>query len=114
MGREMTRRSINQDEAMAYPQAVAFREKANAKRLSRFMLRDSGASNLQIREILAEGMFKRMLCWERKRAERSGEYFLLMLIDAASVLQSKQANRVRAGIMQAVSSSTRETDIAGW
>ena len=65
-------------------------------------------------EILAEDVFRRILCWERKRAERSGRCFLLMLVNLESVLQANQRERTLSEILSALYRSTRETDIAGW
>jgi len=59
-------------------------------------------------------MFQRFLCWERKRAERSGKSVLLMLLNAEKLLATKQSNKVLAAIVSALSSPTRETDILGW
>ncbi len=60
-------------------------------------------------------MFQRFLCWERKRAERSGKCVLLMLLNAEKLLATKQqSNKVLPGIVSALSSPTRETDILGW
>ncbi len=66
------------------------------------------------REILAECMFRKILRWERKRAERSHEFFLLMLIDASRVFQTKEVERVLSETLSTISCSTRETDIVGW
>jgi len=65
-------------------------------------------------EVLAEEVFRRIFCWERKRAERSGSCFLLMLVQVESVLQENQSEETLAKIVSALSCSTRETDIAGW
>jgi lipopolysaccharide/colanic/teichoic acid biosynthesis glycosyltransferase len=66
------------------------------------------------REVLAEDLFRKFLCWERKRAERSRKSFLLLLMDAGRVLQANRNQRMLTGILSALSYSTRETDIAGW
>lgn len=65
-------------------------------------------------ELLTQDMFQRFLCWERKRAERSGKCVLLMLLNAEKLLATKQSNKVLPGIVSALSSPTRETDILGW
>ena len=62
-------------------------------------------------EILTQDTFQRFLCWERKRAERSGKCVLLMLLNAEKLLATKQSNKVLAGIVSALSSPTRETDL---
>ena len=65
-------------------------------------------------ELLTQDIFQRFLCWERKRAERSGKCVLLMLLNAEKLLVTKQSNKVLATMVSALSSPTRETDILGW
>ena len=62
--------------------------------------------------ILPDDLFIRMLCLERKRTERSGRRFVLMLLDPGRLLQAGAA--VMAKVMGAVAQSTRETDLCGW
>jgi exopolysaccharide biosynthesis polyprenyl glycosylphosphotransferase len=89
-------------------------EKPNFGRLLRGSLRAPHSFNQKHREVLAENLFRKFLCWERKRAERSRKSFLLMLVDAGRVLQANRNQRVLTRILSALSCSTRETDIAGW
>jgi lipopolysaccharide/colanic/teichoic acid biosynthesis glycosyltransferase len=65
-------------------------------------------------EILDEHGFRRLLCWERNRAEHSGRCFLLMLVNVESVLKASQHEPMLSEIVSAVYGSTRQTDIAGW
>src|SRR5260370_7063460 len=91
------------------------RQKSKYLVLPRFFLRARRSLNLEPREILTEDMFRRILCWEGKRAERSRESFLLMLImDTGKVPQENQGERLLREICSALSCSTRETDISGW
>src|SRR5713101_1779095 len=90
------------------------REKPNSRRLPGFSLRSRRFLNPERREFLAEDMFRRIFCWERKRAERSRRPFLLMLMDVGRALQADQGERVVAEILSALACSVRETDIAGW
>lgn len=62
--------------------------------------------------LFSEEMFARLLCLERKRAERSGRRFALMLLDAGTPMQAD--SRVLERLAVALSLSTRETDIWGW
>jgi lipopolysaccharide/colanic/teichoic acid biosynthesis glycosyltransferase len=62
----------------------------------------------------SEEWFTRLLCLERKRAERSRKPFALMLIDASKVLHTDRHNIVLERLAAALSVSTRETDICGW
>lgn len=68
----------------------------------------------QTYSVLAEEPFHRMIALERKRTERSGKPFLLMLLDAGNCLPSDRTGRVLAKILSALSLSTRETDVTGW
>jgi len=77
-------------------------------------LRYSRSADLQTREILSEGMFRRVLRWERKRAERYQKSFMLMLLDASQPLLTDRGQRTLPAILAALSRSTRETDMVGW
>jgi len=94
--------------------ANGLREVSNSSILRKFALRLRISSNRRRHEVLAEDTFRKILCWERKRAERSGRCILLMLVYVESILQANQSNRALTEIVSAVSSSTRETDLAGW
>lgn len=61
-----------------------------------------------------EELFHRMIRLERKRAERSGKGFLLMLLDVNGGCEIGQSSDFLVKIVEALSSSTRETDIIGW
>jgi len=63
--------------------------------------------------ILPRQLFMRMLCLERKRSERSGRRFVLMLLEPGKTLQSENQETFEA-ILGALKQSTRETDITGW
>lgn len=90
------------------------REVSNSSVLPKFALRLRIASNWRRHEVLAEDTFRKILSWERKRAERSGRCILLMLVYVESVLQANQSKRALTEIVSAFSNSTRETDLAGW
>ena len=55
-----------------------------------------------------------MLCIERKRTERSRKHFLLLLLDARTLLQADQTCKVLRNIASALTKATRETDVSGW
>jgi lipopolysaccharide/colanic/teichoic acid biosynthesis glycosyltransferase len=61
--------------------------------------------------MLPQGFFIRMLSVERKRMERSGRHFVLMLVDLGGLRASE---RVTTKLIPAVVQSTRTTDILGW
>src|SRR6516162_8944122 len=65
-------------------------------------------------EILPEGAFLRLLRLERKRSERSHRRFILMLLRSANLLQEGTEKALVAQIARALSTSIRQTDIAGW
>jgi exopolysaccharide biosynthesis polyprenyl glycosylphosphotransferase len=90
------------------------RQVSNSSISPRSALRLRISSNRRRHEVLAEETFRKFLCWERKRAERSGRCILLMLVYVESILHANQSKRALSEIMSAVSSSTRETDLAGW
>jgi lipopolysaccharide/colanic/teichoic acid biosynthesis glycosyltransferase len=62
----------------------------------------------------SEELFAKLLCLERKRAERSRKPFGLMLVDAGRLLQGNNGKAIFAKLAVALSLSTRETDIWGW
>ena len=64
--------------------------------------------------VLAEEPFHRMIALERKRTERSGQPFVLMLLDGGDCLPSDRNGRVLSKILSALSLATRETDVTGW
>ncbi len=70
-------------------------------------------SNLMQR-ILPEELFLGMLCFERKRAERSGKRFFLLLLNAQQAIGTSRQATVFRGIVKAADSARRETDLAGW
>ena len=65
-------------------------------------------------KVLPEEHFHRMICLERKRAERSGKPFLLMLLDTGRVARTEKNGKVLQNIFSALALSTRDTDVIGW
>ena len=63
---------------------------------------------------VAQETFHTMLTLERRRAERSRKPFVLMLIDAHGLPESKKTENFLRKLPSVVSNSTRETDIVGW
>jgi len=61
-----------------------------------------------------ERVFTEVLRLERKRSERSGRPFLLMLIDVRKIIHSKNGKDVFETIVSQLNLHTRETDIKGW
>jgi len=66
------------------------------------------------REILAREAFIKMLYLERKRAERSGRNFILMLLECDRLLNVENGPEAFTEVLGALARSTRDTDITGW
>jgi lipopolysaccharide/colanic/teichoic acid biosynthesis glycosyltransferase len=65
-------------------------------------------------EVLNEETFKRMIAVERKRTERSGGCFLLMLLEAGNQQSLGKNEKSLINILSVLHSSIRETDMIGW
>ena len=66
------------------------------------------------RELLSADAFKRRFSVERKRTERSGKPFLLMLLETGQHHSGEKNRQVFASAISALLASTRETDAVGW
>jgi lipopolysaccharide/colanic/teichoic acid biosynthesis glycosyltransferase len=64
--------------------------------------------------LISEEQFRRMLCRERKRSERSRKHLLLMLIDSKGVSNRKGATALMGKLASVLGQTIRETDLAGW
>lgn len=62
--------------------------------------------------VLAEELFLHLLSIERKRAERAGRCFLLVLLEGEHVFHHSRSSL--GGVIAAISHSIRETDLIGW
>ncbi len=80
--------------------------------------RSNGKRNLrpdEIRlDILDHQRFVRMLRAERKRNERSGRRFVLMLLECTGAASSTDSAKVFREVIRQLLLQTRETDIKGW
>jgi lipopolysaccharide/colanic/teichoic acid biosynthesis glycosyltransferase len=63
--------------------------------------------------MLPEDLFVRFLCLERKRTERSGRRFVLLLVDPGRLLKSAKSPGLN-NLVSAIVQSTRDTDLVGW
>ncbi len=61
----------------------------------------------------AEAVFNRLLALERKRSERTGDPFVLMVVNMERLLRMRGVGQI-SHICDALRSQTRETDIPGW
>lgn len=66
------------------------------------------------RNALGEDAFGRMIVVERKRTERSGKPFLLMLLEAGNHQSPEKNGKAFDTMVSTLLSSTRETDVVGW
>jgi len=64
--------------------------------------------------LFPEGFFQELLILERKRTERSGKHFMLILIDIHKLLKIKSSNEPLKKLTRLLYQSTREIDIKGW
>jgi lipopolysaccharide/colanic/teichoic acid biosynthesis glycosyltransferase len=64
--------------------------------------------------LLSEEQFRRMLCRERKRSERSRKQMLLMLIDQDQDRPEIELSALLIQAADALNSLIRETDLMGW
>jgi lipopolysaccharide/colanic/teichoic acid biosynthesis glycosyltransferase len=65
-------------------------------------------------EILSEAAFRRVLCRERKRSERSGKTFVLMLVRSNVAAAARVQHEVLQRVGAIANAAIRETDLTGW
>ncbi len=65
-------------------------------------------------DIPSEAQFAGMLLLERRRADRSGKPFLLMLLEIEDALEADLSGELLRRIWSSLSSSIRDTDVLGW
>jgi lipopolysaccharide/colanic/teichoic acid biosynthesis glycosyltransferase len=63
--------------------------------------------------VVEESAFVQMLRFERRRTERSGKQFMLVLLSSKE-FSSREGNRLINTIAATICSKTRETDVLGW
>jgi lipopolysaccharide/colanic/teichoic acid biosynthesis glycosyltransferase len=63
--------------------------------------------------VIQEAVFVQMLRLERRRTERSGKQFMLVLVSGEDFL-AESGGMLINDVVAAISSSTRETDVLGW
>lgn len=73
-----------------------------------------GRSSTRRDHVLNDQAFRAMLALERRRAERSGRSFILMLLDATGVNNGVRRADVPQRLSQLVSDAIRESDLIGW
>jgi lipopolysaccharide/colanic/teichoic acid biosynthesis glycosyltransferase len=65
-------------------------------------------------DVLAEPAFQSILAVERRRAERSRQPFLLMLLDARAISSQRHRTMLASQLAPVVSGAIRESDVVGW
>jgi lipopolysaccharide/colanic/teichoic acid biosynthesis glycosyltransferase len=65
-------------------------------------------------EMLSEELFIKQLGVERKRTERSGRRFVLMLLDPSRLVRGRAQTEMLERVILALTNSIRETDLKGW
>lgn len=64
--------------------------------------------------VLPQELFMRFLRLERKRTERSDRRFVLMILESGTLLKESSREKTLDKVWQALSQTTRDTDITGW
>jgi lipopolysaccharide/colanic/teichoic acid biosynthesis glycosyltransferase len=76
--------------------------------------RPDARANAGSANALPEPYFIKALSLERKRSERSGKPFLLVLVDMSRALEGPDVGRFADTAMGVLDASVRETDLMGW
>src|SRR3982074_80105 len=63
--------------------------------------------------VIPEAVFVQMLRLERRRTERSGKQFMLVLVSGDD-FHAESGGMLINNVVAGISSSTRETDVLGW
>jgi lipopolysaccharide/colanic/teichoic acid biosynthesis glycosyltransferase/GGDEF domain-containing protein len=64
--------------------------------------------------ILSDESFQQTIARERKRTERSGKAFMLMLVDVDAFSSTEKRGKLLSDTLSVLSRATRETDVVGW
>ena len=75
--------------------------------------KDCDEDSQRLHHFLSQELFLRMLLVERKRSERSGRAFALMLLQSAKLLRNGNHSTL-SKVIYALANSTRDTDTKGW
>lgn len=96
-------------------EAEVRRERNNKKLEVRAHLSVPNMGNAPSRALLNEDAFVSMLYLERRRAERAGNRFVLILVDVKKNLSGiPNRDRTVQALTKSLTEATRETDIVGW
>ncbi|MEP6715141.1 MAG: sugar transferase [Terriglobia bacterium] len=95
-------------------QQLSERHKPEPQNLNGFSIGNFAVEHPAGSDLLPPSIFMKMLCIERKRAERSGRKLVLMLLDSPTLLEQGAESFAARRILHALERATRETDIRGW
>jgi len=76
--------------------------------------RPASAFSARSSDLLPEPLFLRALSLERRRSERSGKRFLLMMVEFGAPARNGAAEDLRDKTVAAILTRIRETDLPGW
>jgi lipopolysaccharide/colanic/teichoic acid biosynthesis glycosyltransferase len=100
---------------MSPMEARVLREQRKSKLEVRAHLSVPDMGNAPSRILLNQDAFVSMLYLERRRVERAGGRFVLVLVDVSNNLNAQSSKeRTIQSLTKSLSETTRETDIIGW
>ena len=73
-----------------------------------------GRSALIADRVLEEDSFQDMIAFERKRSERSGKVYALVLVETIDTMAMDQKEKLLDNTGQVLTALTRDTDVTGW
>jgi len=73
-----------------------------------------GRSALIADRVLEEDSFQDMIAFERKRSERSGKVYALVLVETIDTMTMDQKEKLLDNTGQVLTALTRDTDVTGW
>ena len=77
-------------------------------------VRPEAPSSARPSDLLPEPLFLRALSLERRRSERSGKRFLLMMVEFGAPARNGAGEDLRSKTIAAILTRIRETDVLGW
>ena len=87
---------------------------SSPRRVRRSPWRVESPTSDRVSSLLDVSLFRSGLMLERKRAERSHKPFALMLLHLHQLLDCAASEKTVKGLVSALASTTRETDLTGW
>ena len=72
------------------------------------------SGNYAVRQLIDQEAFLQLLCLERKRSDRSGRRFVLMLLHTGELLSNTNNKLAFQNFLRELCVLTRDTDVKGW